>query len=126
MSQTCGIENRSIKCVFFDMDNTLFDFVHAKMIACRSIVEHIGKGDPDNLFQCFVTNNLGFENPENIKHYLKEIDLDPDILYEECRVMYETKKVEDIPVYPFVEETFSKLKSLGIPIVVVTDAHSSN
>jgi putative hydrolase of the HAD superfamily len=126
MSQTHGTGNTGIKCVFFDMDNTLFDFVHVKMVACQAIIEHIGHGDPDDLLKCFISNDLGFENPENIRHYLKTIDLDPDVLYEECRTLYETKKLEDIPLYPFVKETFYKLRSMGIPVVLVTDAHSTN
>jgi phosphoglycolate phosphatase-like HAD superfamily hydrolase len=45
MPGTHGTGNRDIKGVIFDMDNTLFDFIEAKLSACNAIVDCLGAGD---------------------------------------------------------------------------------
>ncbi len=50
----------AVRVVLFDMDNTLFDFVAAKLIACREILSYIAEGeeniaeDPLELFEYFL------------------------------------------------------------------------
>ena len=64
--------------MLFDMDNTLFDFVAAKLEACREILSFIGreKGDiaeePSELFGYFLRGVYGFEDYENIQDYMQE------------------------------------------------------
>ena len=58
---------RNIQAVLFDMDNTLFDFLEAKLIACRRIVAHLGAGDAESLLQYFLRETAGFEDLENIQ-----------------------------------------------------------
>ena len=38
MPEAAGSEYRRITAVIFDMDNTLFDFVEAKLIACAAVI----------------------------------------------------------------------------------------
>ncbi len=36
---------KALKAILFDMDNTLFDFVAVKLIACREILSYLGGGE---------------------------------------------------------------------------------
>jgi len=55
----------ALKAVLFDMDNTLFDFVAAKLEACREILSFIWKGDvteePSELFRYFLRGVYGLK-----------------------------------------------------------------
>ncbi|WP_445476150.1 hypothetical protein ACT9XH_05390 [Methanococcoides methylutens] len=53
---------RNIKAVLFDMDNTLFDFLEAKLTACKKMVEYIGAGDPEAMLGYFLRGTPGFED----------------------------------------------------------------
>lgn len=116
----------NIKGVIFDMDNTLFDFVEAKMIACTEIITFLGAGDPDELFEYFRREKHGFENPENIKDYMIDNGIQPLGKYETCVIIYETEKVKHIRLYPHVSETLVELNEMGLLIGIVTDANSRN
>ncbi len=116
----------SIKGVIFDMDNTLFDFIEAKIAACNAIVEHMGTGDPHELLSYFRRKKYGFEDFENISDYLHEYDRYSEQLFSECCAIYEKEKISTIELYPEVKETIINLKKMGLIIGILTDADSRN
>jgi putative hydrolase of the HAD superfamily len=116
----------NLRGIIFDMDNTLFDFVEAKMIACTEVVNFLGAGDPEELFEYFRRETHGFENPENIRDYLLDNGHDPLENYQKCATIYETHKINNIRLYPDVRETLEELNGIGLPLGIVTDANSNN
>ncbi|MDK2947578.1 MAG: putative hydrolase of the superfamily [Methanolobus sp.] len=116
----------NIRGVIFDMDNTLFDFVEAKIIACTEVVGFLGAGDPEELFEYFRRETHGFENPENIRDYMLDNGIDPLEKYQSCVKIYETQKIDHIRLYPYVRETLEELNEIGMVLGIVTDANSDN
>ncbi|WP_406660969.1 HAD family hydrolase [Methanolobus sp. ZRKC3] len=120
------MKREEIKGIIFDMDNTLFDFVKAKMLACSIIVDYIGTGEPEELFGYFRRDKHGFEDLDNISDYLRDYEIFTDDRFIECCNIYENEKVRNIELYPGVKETICKLKSIGLPLGVLTDANRKN
>lgn len=118
----------TLKAVLFDMDNTLFDFIAAKLEACREILSHIGKergdiaGEPSELFRYFLRGVYGFEDYENIRDYMQERNLFTAQGYRECCEIYEREKLQNLELYPAVTDTLDKLRELGLKLVIITDA----
>jgi len=75
------------------MDNTLFDFMTAKLEACRGILSYIENGEstqnPSELFNYFLRGVYGFEDYENIKDYMQERNFLHLKAGEFCRIMKE-------------------------------------
>jgi putative hydrolase of the HAD superfamily len=115
-----------IKAVIFDLDNTLLDFVEAKIKACKAVVERIGCGNPNELLQYFLRWRHGFESHENIADYLKDRGVYSDELYKECCRIYDEVKLESIEVYPGITEVLEELRRAGIKLAVVTDAENGH
>jgi putative hydrolase of the HAD superfamily len=110
--------------VLFDMDNTLYNFVDAKIAACTRVVELFGLSDGMPLFRYFLRNVHGFEHHDNIRDYLADLSLgDEDQIDEACRI-YEAVKLEEIRPYPALHETLELIRDAGIAMGVVTDAES--
>ncbi len=118
----------ALKAVLFDMDNTLFDFVAAKLEACREILSFIWRGDvtekPSELFRYFLRGVYGFEDYENIRDYMQERDVFTAQGYRKCCEIYEREKLQNLELYPDVTDTLDKLKYLGLKLVIITDADS--
>jgi putative hydrolase of the HAD superfamily len=120
----------TLKAMIFDMDNTLFDFVAAKLEACREILFFIGreKGDiaeePLELFRYFLRGVYGFEDYENIQDYMHERNIFTVQGYRKCCEIYEREKLQNLKLYPAVADTLDKLKKLGLKLVIITDADS--
>ncbi|RXA21968.1 HAD family hydrolase [Methanosarcina sp. MSH10X1] len=118
----------ALKAVLFDMDNTLFDFVAAKLKACREVISRIGKEkediarEPTELFEYFLRGSYGFEDYENIRDYMKERNIFTAQGYSECCEIYEREKLQNLELYPAVADTLDKLKELGLKLVIITDA----
>jgi putative hydrolase of the HAD superfamily len=113
---------REVRAVLFDMDNTLYNFVDAKIAACGKVVEHIGIGQDMDLFRYFLRNIHGFEHHDNIRDFLHDNNIrDRARLSEACDI-YEQVKLACIEPYPGVEETLTLLKRRQIPTAIVTDA----
>ncbi|WNY23326.1 Phosphoglycolate phosphatase [Methanimicrococcus hongohii] len=117
---------QEIQYIFSDMDNTLFDFVHAKVEACTAVVNRIGTGEPLEMMSYFLRGIYGFENLENIEDYLREKYVFSDSLFEECCCIYEDVKVENVELYDGVRETIEAVKDMGRAFVIVTDADTEN
>ncbi|MDY0386641.1 MAG: HAD family hydrolase [Methanolobus sp.] len=121
-----GMKDKKIKGIIFDMDNTLFDFVKAKIAACTVIVEYIGTGDPHELFSYFRRGKHGFEDIENISDYLVAYKVYSQERFHECCTIYEREKINTIELYPDVKRTMLDLKNMGLDIGILTDAEKKN
>ena len=126
MPGTHGTGNREKKGVIFDMDNTLFDFIEAKLSACNAIVDCLGAGDPEDIFGYFLRGVHDFEDWRNIKDYLNDNELYSKEMFHNCCTIYEDIKLQSIQAYPGVEETLSTLQDMGLALAIVTDAHTKN
>ncbi len=119
---------RTLKAVLFDMDNTLFDFVAVKLIACREILSYLGEGDrilkqdPAELFRYFLRGTYGFEDYENIRDYMQERKLFTVRAYRDCCEIYDREKLQNLELYPGVKNTLKELKKLGLRLAIITDA----
>ncbi|MDR0768160.1 MAG: HAD family hydrolase [Methanosarcinales archaeon] len=119
-------EKQEIQYIFSDMDNTLFDFVHAKVEACTAVVDRIGAGEPLEMLSYFLRGIYGFEHLENIEDYLKEKYVFSESLFEECCRIYEDVKVEHVALYDGVRETIEAVKEMGRSFIIITDADTEN
>ena len=115
---------KTIKCLLFDMDNTLFDLVGAQIAACQAVVQQLGRDDGEELFSYFLTPTHGFESHENIHQYMNERSIPADGLYRQACRVYETVKLQHIHPYEGVAETLQSLQIRGYAMGIVTDAHS--
>ncbi|MDI3497038.1 HAD-IIIA family hydrolase [Archaeoglobus sp.] len=114
-----------IKAVIFDLDNTLLDFVEAKIKACKAVIERIGKGNSEELLNYFLRGKHGFESHENIADYLINLDVYSDELYRECCEIYEKAKLENVRVYDGIKDVLETLKR-KYRLAVVTDAENGH
>ena len=119
----------TLKAILFDMDNTLFDFVAAKLVACKEILSYIGREnensseDPSELFGYFLRGVYGFEDYENIRDYMQERKLFTAQSYRQCCEIYEREKLDNLELYPGVRDTLDQLKKLGLKLAIITDAN---
>ncbi len=111
-------------CMLFDMDNTLYDFFHAKNKACTRVTELAGVGEGAELFRYFLNGTHGFEHHHNIRDYLRDRDVFTEKLYLEACTVYDEEKVASLRLYPGVDETIRALRSKGVKLAIVTDAES--
>lgn len=122
------IETGPLKAVLFDMDNTFFDFIEAKLRACSSVLSFLKKGNKkelgneSELFEYFIRGLYGFEDYENIKDFMLDKAVFTEKHYEDCCAIYEKEKLDSIELYPGVKNTFDALQKLGLKLAVVTDA----
>ena len=111
MQATNGNRDRNIKAVIFDMDNTLFDFVEAKLRAIKAVVECVGFNDEDELLQYFIKDPIDIENLDCIARYLKDRNIFDEDKYVECVENYEDIKLGNLKTYEGTRETLEKLKN---------------
>jgi putative hydrolase of the HAD superfamily len=109
--------------LLFDMDNTLFDLVSAKTLACGAVTGRMGVGKAEELFSYFLRKQGGFDDPENIRDYMEDHSCYDENLYKECVSLYRKEQTRNLVPYLGVEETLSFLKSSGFCMGIVTDAH---
>mgnify|MGYP000060326086 CR=1 FL=1 len=112
-----------ISSLIFDMDNTLFDLVGAKMRACGRVASHCRNGSADELFSYFLRRPGGFEDPVNIRDYLMHHGCFSEDVYQECTGIYREEKLRDLAPYPGVVATLRLLTDNGFRMALVTDAH---
>ncbi len=111
-----------VRAVIFDMDNTLFDLIGAKMAACDTASEYLGRDDGQDLFGYFLRPDWGFEDWRNIRDYLLDRDLFTIPRYYEVCSLYEQEKLNNIRAYPGVTEVVLEIRGKGVPLGLVTDA----
>ncbi|MCQ1535843.1 HAD family hydrolase [Methanosarcina sp. KYL-1] len=117
-----------LKAVLFDMDNTLFDFIAAKLVACREVLACLEAeggekvGSSAELFNYFLRGVHGFEDYENILDYMQDSRLFTVQGYRQCCEIYEREKLENIELYPGVRDTLEELKKLDLKLAIITDA----
>ena len=127
MPEAAGPEHRRITAVIFDMDNTLFDFVEAKLIACAAVIAHVKVPvEPEVLLKYFLRPIHGFESHENIRDFLHDNNRYSETAFTRCCAIYDDEKIAAIKPYPHVAETLSALRERGLKLGVVTDAHNGN
>jgi len=126
MSKAEGIGDREVKGVIFDLDNTLVDFVEAKLIACEEVVNYLDRGDPEELFDHFLNGNYNIEDPQNIKDYLQSNNISDEDVFERCSEIYRSTKLENIELYPGVRDVLEEIRRKGLKIALVTDAERFN
>jgi putative hydrolase of the HAD superfamily len=63
---------RRITAVLFDMDNTLFDFVEAKIQACDAVNRRLGLDRGRELLFYFLRQQEGrnFEHPGHVRDFI--------------------------------------------------------
>jgi len=118
---------KPLKAVIFDMDNTLFDFVEAKLIACAAVIAFVQVPvEPVVLLKYFLRPIHGFESHKNIRDFLHDNNCFSDATFIQCCAIYDEEKIAAIKPYPHVAETLSALRARGLKLGVVTDAHNGN
>lgn len=118
--------NRTVRAMLFDMDNTLFDLVSAKLKACSEVAEYVGINDGIELYNYFVRDDFGYEDLNNIADYLRDKEIYNEDNYASCCEIYEDIKIENIEPYEGVKETLDSLIERGLKLAVVTNADHRN
>jgi putative hydrolase of the HAD superfamily len=126
MTRGGAYDGRRVQAAIFDMDNTLFDFVSAKLRACNAVVEHLGIGDGPTLFEYFRRPHVGFEDHSNILDYLADIGVQDRECYDCCCGIYDEVKLASITPYPGIHDTLRRYRNAGLRLAVVTDAVEMN
>ncbi|WP_456368925.1 HAD family hydrolase [Geoglobus sp.] len=112
-----------IRAVIFDLDNTLLDFVEAKLKACKAVIRHLGLNEDEHeLLGYFLRGVHGFEDVRSIADYMRDRGVYCEEKFRECCEIYERVKLENVEPYPGVRETLERLRKLGLKLAVVTDA----
>ncbi len=111
-----------LKTLLFDMDNTLFDLVHAKNEACHAVTARLGAGDAEDLFSYFLRRQGGFDDPENIRDFMLDHSCYERSLFWECTSLYREEQTRNLILFPGVEPTLALLASSGFRLGIVTDA----
>ncbi len=111
-----------VRAVIFDMDNTLFDLIGAKIAACDTVSEYLGRDDGEDLFSYFLRPDWGFEDWRNIRDYLLDRDIFEVPRYNEVCALYEHEKLNNITAYPGVTQVVQEIREMEIPLGLVTDA----
>lgn len=115
-----------VRAVIFDMDNTLFDLIGAKMAACDTTSEYLERDDGQELFSYFLRPDWGFEDWRNIRDYLLDRDIFTAQRFFDVCNLYEQEKLKHITAYPGVTEVVLEIRGKGIPLALVTDADMSH
>ncbi|KQC03510.1 MAG: hypothetical protein APR53_05290 [Methanoculleus sp. SDB] len=114
------------RACLFDMDNTLYNFVDAKIAACTSAVECIGCGEGIELFRYFLRNVHGFEDHANIEDFMRDRDAWTGETFTAACRRYDEVKLQSIRLFDGVADTLTLLREKGIGMAVVTDAESGH
>lgn len=127
MSVLESTPSRNITAVLFDMDNTLFDFVEAKLAACTAVNRLLGLDKPMELIAYFLREDgHRFEDPAHIRDFMQDNGVYSESAYAECCRVYDQVKLDTIRPYPKMAQTLGSLKKKGLFLSVVTDAVRNN
>ncbi len=119
---------RKIRAIFFDLDNTLSDFMRMKEEACRAAVRAmIDAGLDMTQEEAYVIlmktySAVGWESDEAFSEFLKSVgQFDHKILAAAINDYLKTKN-DFLKPYPNVESVLQKLRKEGVILSIVTDA----
>jgi putative hydrolase of the HAD superfamily len=115
---------KPVRALLFDMDNTLFDLVGAQIAACQAVTRSLGVMEENQLFPYFLRPEHGFESHENILDFMHDRGIPVSGSFDSARRIYEEEKLRSIIPYPGVADTLSRIQELGLPMGIITDAHS--
>ncbi|HOV67766.1 MAG TPA: HAD-IA family hydrolase [Methanoregulaceae archaeon] len=110
--------------MLFDMDNTFWDLVEAKLAGCRAVTDWLGLGDGEELFGYFCRPVLDFEHPGHLRAFLEDHGVRDPAVHEEGYERYRAALLDALEVYPGVVETLRGVRALGLRLGVVTDAYN--
>lgn len=119
---------KKIKAVFFDLDNTLVDFMRMKREACHATVDAmINAGlqmDRETAYTRLMKTyfEVGIESDKAFTKFLKSTGHFRHKLLAAAINAYLKVKNDYLKPYPNVKQTLQKLKKTGVILVVVTDA----
>ncbi len=108
------------------MDNTLFDFVAAKLHACQHVAAFIGKTDGEKLFEYFLLGKHGFEDHKNIRDYLLFHRCFDEKTFSACITIYQREKLSVLAPYPGIHHILEELHRKPMKMAILTDAHRDN
>jgi len=106
------------------MDNTLFDLVGAQMAACLEVTRSLGFTEENLLYPYFLRPLHGYESHENILDFIHDRRIPEPGSYDNARRIYEREKIRNISPYPGVVNTLNHFLDRGLPMGIITDAHS--
>src|SRR3989344_5467903 len=119
----------AIKAVFFDLDNTLIDFMRMKKISCEAAISAMNDAGLqtekqkayDLLFELYGVH--GIEHGEIFQEFLKKTTgrVDYRILSRGINA-YRKMQVGYLEPYPHVRSTLIALKEKGLKLGIVSDA----
>jgi len=127
MQDARSTPDHRITAVLFDMDNTLFDFVEAKISACDAVNRRLGLDRGRELLFYFLRQDgRSFEDWRHIRDFMVDNRVFSEELFAECCNIYEETKIRNLKPYPHIPETLRELKEQGLLLSVVTDACFEN
>jgi putative hydrolase of the HAD superfamily len=119
---------QKIKAVFFDLDNTLIDFMRMKEESCKAAVKAmISNGLNMREQEAFtvlmnVYFDLGLESDSAFTEFLKGVGQFDHKILAAALNSYLKKKATLVESYPDVELVLKKLNEMGVVTAIVTDA----
>jgi putative hydrolase of the HAD superfamily len=120
-----------IKAVFFDLDNTLLDFVKMKSEAVKNALNAMVESglsiDPEASFKKIqsIYEKEGWEHQEVFNKFIEnEIGFVDNKHLAAGIVAYRRAKEANLKPYPGVRKTLHQLMKMGIKLAIVTDAPS--
>ena len=124
-------ENRKIKGVVFDLDNTLLDFMKMKRVAVISAIKSMieagleidEKKSYNNIVKIY--EEIGWENQKAFDVFLKQTTGSVNNKYLAAGIVgYRRAREANLLAYPNVNKTLIQLTKMGIKLAVVSDAPS--
>jgi putative hydrolase of the HAD superfamily len=119
---------QKIKAVFFDLDNTLIDFMRMKEESCKAAVKAmiLNGLDMDEKEAFAVLMNvyfdLGLESDSAFTDFLQGVGQFNHKILAAALNSYLKKKATFMVPYPNVDLVLKKLNEMGVVTVIVTDA----
>jgi putative hydrolase of the HAD superfamily len=119
---------QKIRAVFFDLDNTLIDFMRMKKESCKAavkamILNGLDMNEEEAFTQLMNTYfDLGLESDCAFTDFLRGVGQFDHKILAAALNSYLKKKDTLIEPYPDVELVLKRLNKMGLVLVIVTDA----
>ena len=122
------ITMKQIRAVFFDLDNTLIDFMQMKEKACRAAVEAMIQAglrmDREAAYSRLmeVYFEVGIESDKGFTRFLEMQGQFKHKILAAAINAYLNVKNNYLKAYPHTKQTLQALRNAGVTLVVVSDA----